>query len=102
MKQCVRDQNIFIFHENEESRLYRNFLTQWEKSWKGKTKKGKKYLEKVKGVPKKTLHKEFESKREREGKRREEERSGGCREGGEDVVRGGRRKGRRRGRGRGR
>ena len=49
MKQCVRDQNIFIFHENEESRLYRNFLTQWEKSWKRKPKKGKKFIEQVIG-----------------------------------------------------
>ena len=34
MKQSVRDKNIFTFLENEESRLYRNFLTKWEESWK--------------------------------------------------------------------
>ena len=38
MKQSVRDKNIFTFLENEESRLYRNFLTKWEESWKEKPK----------------------------------------------------------------
>ena len=45
MKECARDVNIFLFHDNEESRLYINFLTQWEDSWEGKECKATKSIE---------------------------------------------------------
>ena len=41
-KECARDVNIFLFHDNEESRLYINFITQWEDSWERKGRKNAK------------------------------------------------------------
>ena len=35
MQQVVREKNFFVFYENEESKLYRKFLTSWNTYWKG-------------------------------------------------------------------
>ena len=36
MKQVVTENNYFIFNENEESKLYRKFLTRWSTYWEEK------------------------------------------------------------------